>query len=107
MDFQLSTEQREMVNTVRALTQEKIKPRALKYMDGTFPWENMKELAELGVLGMAVCMMATARFRSLLDKSRGGILTLRKPKFLLQWEIRHSAPSSTNYDSEDRSCNRT
>src|SRR5205809_7602307 len=23
-------------------------------MDGTFPWENMKPLAELGVLGMAV-----------------------------------------------------
>src|SRR5258708_25386731 len=23
-------------------------------MDGTFPWENMKQLAELGVLGMAV-----------------------------------------------------
>jgi alkylation response protein AidB-like acyl-CoA dehydrogenase len=54
MDFQLSTEQREMVNTVRALTQEKIKPRALKYMDGTFPWENMKDLAEIGILGMAV-----------------------------------------------------
>ena len=54
MDFQLSAEQREMVNTVRALTQEKIKPRALKYMDGTFPWENMKDLAEIGILGMAV-----------------------------------------------------
>src|SRR5258708_34728311 len=54
MDFQLSAEQREMVNTVRALTQEKIKPRALKYMDGTFPWENMKDLAGIGILGMAV-----------------------------------------------------
>jgi 3-isopropylmalate/(R)-2-methylmalate dehydratase large subunit len=28
--------------------------RALRYMDGTFPFENMKALAELGVLGMAV-----------------------------------------------------
>jgi alkylation response protein AidB-like acyl-CoA dehydrogenase len=54
MDFQLSAEQREMVNTVRALTQEKIKPRAPKYMDGTFPWENMKDLAAIGILGMAV-----------------------------------------------------
>jgi alkylation response protein AidB-like acyl-CoA dehydrogenase len=54
MDFQLSAEQREMVHTVRSLTQEKIKPRALKYMDGTFPWENLKELAKLGILGMAV-----------------------------------------------------
>src|SRR5580704_7771964 len=54
MDFQLSAQQREMVHTVRALTQEKIKPRAPKYMDGTFPWESLKELAEIGVLGMAV-----------------------------------------------------
>src|SRR5439155_2020778 len=28
--------------------------RAQRYMDGTFPWENMKSLGELGVLGMAV-----------------------------------------------------
>jgi alkylation response protein AidB-like acyl-CoA dehydrogenase len=26
----------------------------MKYMDGTFPWENMRELAKLGILGMAV-----------------------------------------------------
>lgn len=36
------------------MTQEKIKPRALKYPDGTFPWENLKDLAEIGVTGMAV-----------------------------------------------------
>ncbi|MBS7701043.1 MULTISPECIES: acyl-CoA dehydrogenase family protein [unclassified Chelatococcus] len=54
MDFQLTADQREMVNTVRAVTQEKIKPRSLQYMDGTFPWESMKDLASIGVLGMAV-----------------------------------------------------
>jgi len=54
MDFQLTVEQREMVNTVRDLTQEKLKPRAMKYMDGTFPWENLKDLAAIGILGMAV-----------------------------------------------------
>jgi alkylation response protein AidB-like acyl-CoA dehydrogenase len=54
MEFKLSAEQREMVGTVRALTQEKFRPRALKFMDGTFPWENFKDLAEIGVLGMAV-----------------------------------------------------
>ena len=54
MDFQLSAEQRAMVDTVRALTQEKIKPRSLKYMDGTFPRENMEALAGIGILGMAV-----------------------------------------------------
>jgi alkylation response protein AidB-like acyl-CoA dehydrogenase len=54
MDFKLTDEQRSMVATVRALTQEKFKPNALKYMDGTFPWDNMRDLAKIGVLGMAV-----------------------------------------------------
>ena len=54
MEFQLNADQRDMVNTVRAVTQEKIKPRSLKYMDGTFPWESMKDLGAIGVLGMAV-----------------------------------------------------
>ncbi len=43
-----------MVATVRELAQTEFKPRAIKYLDGTFPWENMKRLAELGFLGMAV-----------------------------------------------------
>jgi alkylation response protein AidB-like acyl-CoA dehydrogenase len=43
-----------MVQSVRQLTQEEFKPRGLQYMDGTFPWENIRRLAEIGVLGMAV-----------------------------------------------------
>ena len=54
MFLKLTEEQRRMVATVRALAQTEFKPRAVKYLDGTFPWENMKRLAELGVLGMAV-----------------------------------------------------
>ena len=54
MKFQLTEEQRSIVGTVRALTQEKFKPNALKYMDGAFPWENIRDLAKIGVLGMAV-----------------------------------------------------
>ena len=54
MEFKLTAEQRQIVDTVRALAQDKFKSRALKYMDGTFPWENMHDLAELGILGMAV-----------------------------------------------------
>lgn len=54
MQFALTPEQRSMVSAVRDLTQEKLKPRALQFMDGTFPWQNMKELAAIGVLGMAV-----------------------------------------------------
>ncbi len=54
MNFELKPEQRAMVNAVRELTQDKFKPNALKYMDGTFPWDNMRDLAKIGVLGMAV-----------------------------------------------------
>jgi alkylation response protein AidB-like acyl-CoA dehydrogenase len=50
----LSDEQRRFVQTIRDLAQSQFRARALRYMDGTFPWENMCALAELGVLGMAV-----------------------------------------------------
>jgi alkylation response protein AidB-like acyl-CoA dehydrogenase len=50
----LTDEQRRFVSTVRELAQGEFRERAQRYMDGTFPWENMKALAELGVLGMAV-----------------------------------------------------
>ena len=54
MKLQLSPEQRALVGTVRDLARNKFTSRAMKYMDGTFPWENMRELAEIGVLGMSV-----------------------------------------------------
>src|SRR6202171_5999125 len=54
MDFQLTGQQRRMVEAVRDLAQGEFKANAQKYMDGTFPWDNMKKLAEIGVLGMAV-----------------------------------------------------
>ena len=54
MKAQLSAEQRALVDTVHDLARSKFRGRASKYMDGTFPWENMRELAELGILGMAV-----------------------------------------------------
>src|SRR5215475_6156628 len=54
MDFQLTEQQRRMVAAVRDLAQGEFKPNAQRYMDGTFPWVNMKKLAEIGVLGMSV-----------------------------------------------------
>jgi alkylation response protein AidB-like acyl-CoA dehydrogenase len=54
MDFRLSAEQRDMIASVRALAQTEFKPVAQRWMDGTFPWQNMKALASLGVLGMSV-----------------------------------------------------
>ena len=50
----LTEEQRQFVQSVRALAQNQFRARGQRYMDGTFPWENMRALAELGVLGMAV-----------------------------------------------------
>lgn len=54
MKFELTPEQRDMVGSVRALAQERFRGRALKWMDGTFPWENIHDLAGMGILGMAV-----------------------------------------------------
>ena len=54
MDFQITAQQRGMIASVRSLAQREFKPTAIRWMDGTFPWRNMKLLAELGVLGMSV-----------------------------------------------------
>jgi alkylation response protein AidB-like acyl-CoA dehydrogenase len=51
--FKLTDEQKRIVGTVREVTQAEFKPRGLQYMDGTFPWDNIRRLAEIGVLGMA------------------------------------------------------
>jgi alkylation response protein AidB-like acyl-CoA dehydrogenase len=54
MEFQIEAQQREMIASVRQLAQTEFKPNAHRWMDGTFPWENMRKLANLGVLGMSV-----------------------------------------------------
>jgi len=54
VDFRLSDEQREFVGVVRKVCQKEFAPRAVRYLDGTWPAENMQRLAEIGVLGMAV-----------------------------------------------------
>jgi len=54
MDFRISEEQRAFVDVVRRVCQKDFKARAIRYLDGTWPAENMKSLAEIGVLGMAV-----------------------------------------------------
>jgi len=54
MKLELTDDQRAMVDSVRQLTQGKFRSRVHKWQDGTFPHENIKDLAELGVLGMAV-----------------------------------------------------
>jgi alkylation response protein AidB-like acyl-CoA dehydrogenase len=54
MDFSISEEQRAFVDSVRKVCQKDFKGRAVQYLDGTWPAENMKQLAEIGVLGMSV-----------------------------------------------------
>jgi alkylation response protein AidB-like acyl-CoA dehydrogenase len=52
--FQLSKEQRQLTADVRTVVQSEFKPRSQKFMDGEFPWENIRRLADMGILGMAV-----------------------------------------------------
>jgi alkylation response protein AidB-like acyl-CoA dehydrogenase len=54
MDFRISEEQRAFVEVVRRVCQKDFKARAARYLDGTWPAENVKQLAGIGVLGMAV-----------------------------------------------------
>jgi len=54
MKLELTADQRAMVETVRQLARDKFHARVPKWQDGTFPHENIKDLAEIGVLGMAV-----------------------------------------------------
>jgi len=54
MDFSISEEQRAFLDVVRRACQKEFKPRAARYLDGTWPAENIKRLAEIGVMGMAV-----------------------------------------------------
>jgi alkylation response protein AidB-like acyl-CoA dehydrogenase len=54
LDIRLSDEQRQFAATVRKLAQTKFRDRWKQWQDGTFPWENMRDLAGIGVLGMAV-----------------------------------------------------
>ena len=54
MDFTITDEQRAFVDTVRKVCQKEFAPRAIKYLDGSWPAENMKRLAEIGVLGMSI-----------------------------------------------------
>lgn len=54
MKLELNEDQRAMVDTVRQVAQTNFKGRVHKWQDGTFPYENLKDLADIGVLGMAV-----------------------------------------------------
>ena len=51
----LTEEQRALIGAVRTLAKDKdFQGNSIKYMDGTYPWDNLNELAKIGVLGMSI-----------------------------------------------------
>jgi len=53
--LQLSDEQRALVGTVRELARDMdFRGNSIKYLDGTYPWDNLNALAKIGVLGMSI-----------------------------------------------------
>ena len=55
MDFELPEELREIQRTIRELCEAKVKPRARAWDEtGEFPWEVVRELGPLGLMGIAV-----------------------------------------------------
>jgi len=54
VDFKLSDEQREMIDTLRRFRQRELAPRAVRWLNGEYPYENLRQLAQMGILGMSV-----------------------------------------------------
>jgi len=54
LQFELTEDQRMMLDTVKRVRKDVIEPNAKRWLDGEFPYENMDALAEIGILGMAV-----------------------------------------------------
>jgi len=53
--LQLTEEQRALVGAVRDLARDlQFRANSIKYMDGTFPHDNLRALAKIGVLGMSI-----------------------------------------------------
>src|SRR5262249_58304454 len=55
MDFGLSTEQEELVKTLRAFARRELAPRSRDWdRTGDFPWPAWKQMGELGLLGLRI-----------------------------------------------------
>jgi alkylation response protein AidB-like acyl-CoA dehydrogenase len=54
VDFKLSDEQREMIDTLRRFRSRELAPRAIRWLNGEYPYENLRQLAQMGILGMSV-----------------------------------------------------
>lgn len=55
MNFRLSDDQRALIDSVRTLSRDMdFRGSSIKYLDGTYPWDNLDALARIGVLGMSI-----------------------------------------------------
>lgn len=53
--LKLTEEQRALIGAVRDLARDKNwRTNSQKFLDGTYPWENLHDLAKIGVLGMSI-----------------------------------------------------
>lgn len=53
--FMLTEDQRALVGSVRKLANDlEMRKNSIKYLDGTYPWENLNALARIGALGMSI-----------------------------------------------------
>ncbi|MGO4832637.1 acyl-CoA dehydrogenase family protein, partial [Rhizobiaceae sp. 2RAB30] len=52
--IELTAEQKMMVESVRKLRRSRFEARALEHPRGKVPFENLKDLAEIGIMGMSV-----------------------------------------------------
>ena len=53
--LRLTPEQRALIGAVRELARDKDwRNQSIRYLDGTYPWENLNDLAKIGVLGMSI-----------------------------------------------------
>jgi len=67
LEFSLTDDQRQMLETVERIRKDVIDPNATRWLDGAFPYDNMKVLAEAGILGMAVPEEYGGMSASILD----------------------------------------
>ena len=83
MEFRIGDQQRDMIASVRDLAQRNFKPRGLRWMDGTFPWENMKKLAAAGEVAGDPVAIAKNTFQIIVENGNPqgitGLADLAKP----------------------------
>ncbi len=73
MDFEFSEEQNLLRSTIREFAEAEIRPKMMEWDEKQeFPWDCVKQLGELGLMGMHVSRTSTGRRRDGLRRVRAG-----------------------------------